>query len=227
MRGPWAEVAPSPSGAGGDPAPGWLAGPHGACTALCLWLLLEQRMVPPPLSCLRAMGACPWLRPKPGAGGGRAAEEHGAVGTTLPPRWGCPDTAAALTAEGGQRREGTSVSWLLGRQLLPGLQDSLEIQACPSSPNERRRLATQRDFLLFGCCCVGRDGELGSTELRIQADSVFRITPGDQLHPGASRGDSRAGSAPGAASDAGRAAQAPAGGLGLGTAAPTVHSSSF
>ena len=149
------------------------------------------------------------------------------MGTTLPPRWGCPDTAAALTAEGGRRREGTSVPWLLGRQLLPGLQDSLEIQARPSSPNERRRLATQRDFLLFGCCCVGRDGELGSTELRIQADSVFRITPGDQLHPGASRGDSRAGSAPGAASDAGRAAQAPAGGLGLGTAAPTVHSSSF
>lgn len=146
------------------------------------------------------MGACPWLRPKPGAGGGRTAEEHGAVGTTLPPRWGCPDTAAALTAEGGRRREGTSVPWLLGQQLLPGLQDSLEIQARPSSPNERRRLATRRDFLLFGCCCVGRDGKLGSTELRIQADSVFRITPVTSCTQGPLAGTG-AGSAPGGASE--------------------------
>lgn len=73
----------------------------------------------------------------------------------------CPDGC------GGRRREGTAVPWLLGQQLLPGLRDSLEIRARPSSPNERRHLATRRDFLLFGCGCVGRGAELGSTELRI------------------------------------------------------------
>lgn len=176
---------------------GWLAGPHGACPALCLWLLLEQRMVPPP----QPPASGRW---EPVLGSDPSEELVGAGQQRSSGPWeplSHPAGGVQMPQPSGQRREGTTVPWLLGQQLLPGLRDSLEIRARPSSPNERRHLATRRDFLLFGCGCVGRGAELGSTELRIGLIlfPASRITPGDQLHPGASRGDGRAGSAPGGA----------------------------
>lgn len=207
------QSGPSPSGAGGDPAPGWLAGPHGACPALCLWLLLEQRMVPPP----QPPASGRW---EPVLGSDPSEELVGAGQQRSSGPWeplSHPAGGVQMPQPSGQRREGTTVPWLLGQQLLPGLRDSLEIRARPSSPNERRHLATRRDFLLFGCGCVGRGAELGSTELRI----------GLILFPASRRVTScTQGLLAGTAGQA-RLREAPAGGLGLGTAAPTVHSSNF
>ena len=90
------------------------------------------------------------------------------MGTTLPPCWGHPDAAAALTAEGGRRREGTTVPWLLGRQLLPGLQDSRR--------NERRRLATGRPSFLLAVAAWGGAGAREGAELRTRADCFLRHT---------------------------------------------------
>ena len=134
--GPWADLLQEQTGT--LRLAGWVAGPHEARTAMCLWLLLEQRMVPPPLSCL------PWLRPNQGAGG--------AVGTTLPPCWGRPDAAAAHSqGRAAERRDHCS---------LASGAAAIARAAGLFRRNERRRLATRQDFLL-GCRCVGRGGELG------------------------------------------------------------------
>ena len=133
------------------PLHGWpvLVEPCALCASA---LLLEQRMAPPPSSGLPptwslslAQAQARWR--EQGGGGGRPWEP------LSQPRWGRRDAAAAVTAKCRWQREGTSVCWLLGRHLLPRLQDSLEIWALPSSLSKGKRLATQQDFFFFFINC--------------------------------------------------------------------------